>query len=143
MFLLSHCCCELFNAYARRLLCADPPSQQRHKMMSRCRPIGTRVTAVGFEPTPLRTGALSQRLRPLGQTVVRAAQDTTLTLVLHACWFGKLPAAHQHIAPRTQCCFSFVHAFAVPCLRSLTLLLQCDCSGECSLLLSMLLPPLP
>ena len=29
------------------------------------------VTAVGFEPTPLRTGALSQRLRPLGQTVLR------------------------------------------------------------------------
>ena len=28
-----------------------------------------KVTAVGFEPTPLRTGALSQRLRPLGQTV--------------------------------------------------------------------------
>ena len=24
---------------------------------------------MGFEPTPLRTGALSQRLRPLGQTV--------------------------------------------------------------------------
>ena len=30
------------------------------------------VTAVGFEPTPLRTGALSQRLRPLGQTVLTA-----------------------------------------------------------------------
>ena len=29
-----------------------------------------KVTAVGFEPTPLRTGALSQRLRPLGQTVL-------------------------------------------------------------------------
>ena len=28
------------------------------------------LTAVGFEPTPLRTGALSQRLRPLGQTVM-------------------------------------------------------------------------
>ena len=28
------------------------------------------MTAVGFEPTPLRTGALSQRLRPLGQTVL-------------------------------------------------------------------------
>ena len=28
-----------------------------------------KVTAVGFEPTPFRTGALSQRLRPLGQTV--------------------------------------------------------------------------
>ena len=29
-----------------------------------------KVTAVGFEPTPFRTGALSQRLRPLGQTVL-------------------------------------------------------------------------
>ena len=28
------------------------------------------VTAVGFEPTPLRNGALSHRLRPLGQTVM-------------------------------------------------------------------------
>ena len=32
------------------------------------------VTAVGFEPTPLRTGALSQRLRPLGQTVTAEAR---------------------------------------------------------------------
>ena len=31
------------------------------------------VTAVGFEPTPLRTGAWSQRLRPLGQTVMSAS----------------------------------------------------------------------
>ena len=31
------------------------------------------MTAVGFEPTPLRTGALSQRLRPLGQTVAALA----------------------------------------------------------------------
>ena len=30
------------------------------------------MTAVGFERTPLRTGALSQRLRPLGQTVLIA-----------------------------------------------------------------------
>ena len=30
------------------------------------------MTAVGFEPTPLRTGAWSQRLRPLGQTVLIA-----------------------------------------------------------------------
>ena len=29
----------------------------------------TNLTAVGSEPTPLRTGAWSQRLRPLGQTV--------------------------------------------------------------------------
>ena len=31
--------------------------------------VAEKVTAVGFEPTPFRTGALSQRLRPLGQTV--------------------------------------------------------------------------
>ena len=31
------------------------------------------MTAVGFEPTPLRTGAWSQRLRPLGQTVLGQA----------------------------------------------------------------------
>ena len=29
-----------------------------------------KVTAVGFESTPLRDGALSLRLRPLGQTVM-------------------------------------------------------------------------
>ena len=29
-----------------------------------------KMTAVGFEPTPLRNGALSHRLRPLGQTVL-------------------------------------------------------------------------
>ena len=29
-----------------------------------------KVTAVGFEPTPFRNGALSHRLRPLGQTVL-------------------------------------------------------------------------
>ena len=31
------------------------------------------VMPVGFEPTPFRTGALSQRLRPLGQSVLRFA----------------------------------------------------------------------
>ena len=29
-----------------------------------------KVTPVGIEPTPLRNGALSHRLRPLGQTVL-------------------------------------------------------------------------
>ena len=28
------------------------------------------LTAVGFEPAPFRNGALSHRLRPLGQTVL-------------------------------------------------------------------------
>ena len=37
-----------------------------HVCKRRCE---TKMTAVGFEPTPLRTGAWSQRLRPLGQTV--------------------------------------------------------------------------
>ena len=34
-----------------------------------------KLTAVGFEPTPLRNGALSHRLRPLGQTVLTEAFD--------------------------------------------------------------------
>ena len=37
--------------------------------------MGAEVTAVGFEPTPLRTGALSQRLTPLGQTVLALGND--------------------------------------------------------------------
>ena len=51
--------------------------------MSWWRLVETSVTAVGFEPTPLRTGALSQRLRPLGQTVVRAVQDMTAGFANH------------------------------------------------------------
>ena len=44
---------------------------EEHNMkgMRRDGPKDREVTAVGFEPTPFRTGALSQRLRPLGQTV--------------------------------------------------------------------------
>ena len=34
-----------------------------------------KVTAVGFEPTPFRNGALSHRLRPLGQTVLLVIDD--------------------------------------------------------------------
>ena len=47
------------------------------------RRVETSVTAVGFEPTPLRTGALSQRLRPLGQTVVRVVQDIAQGFASH------------------------------------------------------------
>ena len=32
------------------------------------------MTVVGFEPTPLRTGAFSQRLTALGQTVLAVAK---------------------------------------------------------------------
>ena len=37
------------------------------------------VTAVGFEPTPLRNGALSHRFRPLGQTVMLPLADLQYT----------------------------------------------------------------
>ena len=35
-----------------------------------------KVAAVGFEPTPFRNGALSHRLRPLGQTVLLGLEVT-------------------------------------------------------------------
>ena len=41
------------------------------------------MTAVEFEPTPLRNGALSHRLRPL-KTVL--AQHAELWLVVSRCW---------------------------------------------------------
>ena len=56
------------------------------------------VTAVGFEPTPLRNGALSHRLRPLGQTVLffdqlvtqkdRDKQSQVATWTKRACAHG-------------------------------------------------------
>ena len=36
------------------------------------RPDEAKMTAVGFEPTPFRTSALSWRLRPLGHAVATA-----------------------------------------------------------------------
>ena len=45
------------------------------------------MTAVGFEPTPLRTGAWSQRLRPLGQTVVGAGCVGLAPWLLCVCCF--------------------------------------------------------
>ena len=44
-----------------------------------------RTTAVGFEPTPFRTGALSQRLRPLGQTVLVNDAHRTLAIAPYRC----------------------------------------------------------
>ena len=42
------------------------------------------MTAVGFEPTPLRTAALTQRLRPLGHTVAKVERN------------GRSPCFMQH-----------------------------------------------
>ena len=55
-----------------------PPSQNCAMQLSKFARAATtfkmkardKLTAVGFEPTPLRNGALSHRLRPLGQTVL-------------------------------------------------------------------------
>ena len=54
---------------------------------------GRNVTAVGFEPTPLRTGALSQRLRPLGQTVL----PVVCVVGFAVCWrFAMRFVLHRH-----------------------------------------------
>ena len=53
------------------------------------------MTAVGFEPTPLRTGAWSQRLRPLGQTVL-----THQSLFKTSCtWHAEPNAMPPHPLP--------------------------------------------
>ena len=46
------------------------------------------MTPVGFEPTPFRNGALSHRLRPLGQSVL--AWQVGVAQSLYFCWFGLL-----------------------------------------------------
>ena len=49
--------------------CARVPPP--HRNLNTCQPLQlfTRMTPVGFEPTPFRNGALSHRLRLLGQSV--------------------------------------------------------------------------
>ena len=72
----------------------EPPGDSRRKERQRClRDILCslwhdswtlpQLTAVGFEPTPLRNGALSHRLRPLGQPVLE--QHAELWLILSRC----------------------------------------------------------
>ena len=64
------------SATASRCLCTHSfffakPSQLEHLVISnQYQPISLcKMTPVGFEPTPFRNGALSHRLRPLGQSV--------------------------------------------------------------------------
>ena len=59
------------------------------------------VTAVGFEPTPLRTGALSQRLRPLGQTVSPSGRFALRSSAAQSC--GRMRGAP---AGRFATCFA-------------------------------------
>ena len=68
------------------------------------------MTPVGFEPTPFRNGALSHRLRPLGQSVHAICVASLCLRVLglacfHSpfwgwpCWHGLLAVAAAQAAP--------------------------------------------
>ena len=50
-------------------LCAEKEAGLQGPSLFQWLPMSRRMTAVGFEPTPLRNGALSRRLRPLGHAV--------------------------------------------------------------------------
>ena len=54
---------------ARRSYCDAAIAEAREKLKPTS-DIFFKMTPVGFEPTPFRNGALSHRLRPLGQSVV-------------------------------------------------------------------------
>jgi hypothetical protein len=53
------------------------------------------MTAVGFEPTPLRNGASSHRLRPLGKTVLTVSNG----------WAASSNECVMHLLSYT-CCMS-------------------------------------
>ena len=58
----------------------SPLCVQRKNVLDR-RKNGVPMTPVGFEPTPFRNGALSHRLRPLGQSVHVACGQVILVHV--------------------------------------------------------------
>ena len=61
--------------FAMQVGCRDSPGCLEGEVggwLSHKTPLANKLTAVGFEPTPFRNGALSHRLRPLGQTVIVA-----------------------------------------------------------------------
>ena len=67
------------------------------------------MTPVGFEPTPLRTGALSQRLRPLGQSVPNVSCTCAITsasnIATHSaamCVCARWDANNATIPPRAS-----------------------------------------
>ena len=70
------------------------------------------VTAVGFEPTPFRNGALSHRLRPLGQTVLGDVQDSQAGLGVQ-CHF---PGTWRYVT-QTSGCVCHAHATLTTLLK--------------------------
>jgi hypothetical protein len=63
---------------------ADLPTEWGIKDFTKILDI-TDMTPVGFEPTPLRTGALSQRLRPLGQSVLNDIEKNDSNILKQGC----------------------------------------------------------
>ena len=62
---------ETTQPKAQRILDGAPkPVQMLFRTFEATNDQRPKMTAVGFEPTFLRNGALSHRLRPLGQTVL-------------------------------------------------------------------------
>ena len=67
------------------------------------------MTAVGFEPTPFRTGTWNQRLRPIGHTVLRSLTRVVsvlapmLSLVVAAAGAGVATAAADVSMRRVVC----------------------------------------
>ena len=59
-----------------------------------------KVKAVGFGPTPLRNGALSHSLRPLGQTVIFAKEPVKQAIVAKTVgWLHATSSpSHGHVA---------------------------------------------
>ena len=65
------------------------------------------VTAVGFEPTPFRNGALSHRLRPLGQTVMLCGKLHRI-LFPRGPWLPFMSSFAAVTAREISCLFSLV-----------------------------------
>ena len=83
-----HVQCRMF-AFVRAFVCVCVCESQ-------CVCVGRKVTAVGFEPTPFRNGALSHRLGPLGRSV----REISIICMEKAYLEGTSPRLH-HEGPCT------------------------------------------
>ena len=73
----SHCHSP-YTHFSHSHLPSPPPPTTPPCPPATLHPPPLKMTPVGFEPTPFRNGALSHRLRPLGQSVVTLLQVASL-----------------------------------------------------------------
>ena len=101
MFLVKDCCAMEkgmvwpMRAIARQWTLSQPDTPTAKEIS-----FSGKVTPVGFEPTPLRNGALSHRLRPLGQSVLGTTfwqRNSCYTAVL-----GDLPHKSRYLWARRR-----------------------------------------